>query len=74
MLLDAGARLDVRDGWNKSTPLGAACAAGRVELVKLILGHGADPVETDAEPWAPRAWAAKMGHDDVLKVLREREH
>jgi ankyrin repeat protein len=75
LLLDAGARLDARDEWNKSTPLGTACRTGRIELVKLFLDRGADPAEADAEPWAtPRAWAAKMGHADVLKVLQEREH
>jgi ankyrin repeat protein len=70
MLLDAGARLDIRDNLLKSTPLGWACRWGRVELVKLLLERGADPVETDAEPWAtPRAWATKMGHDEVLALL-----
>jgi hypothetical protein len=29
---------------------------GRVEMVKLFLARGADPVAADAEPWAtPRA-------------------
>lgn len=70
MLLDAGARLDVRDDWYKSTPLGRACRAGRLELVKLFLARGADPGEADAEPWAtPRAWARRMNHPDVLAVL-----
>jgi hypothetical protein len=72
MLLDAGARLDVRDNLLKSTPLGWACRWGRIELVKLLLQRGADPVEPDAEPWAtPRAWAQKMRHDAVLALLRE---
>ena len=66
MLLDAGARLDSRDEWSKSTPLGVACREGRIELVKLFLEHGADPVEADAGPWAtPLAWAEKMKHADV---------
>jgi ankyrin repeat protein len=72
MLLDAGARVDLRDNLLKSTPLGWACRWGRVELVKLLLDRGADPVEADAEPWAtPRAWAEKMGHDAVLALLRD---
>jgi hypothetical protein len=70
LLLDAGARLDVRDDWLRSTPLGWACRWGRVELVKLFLSRGADPLEPDAEPWAtPQAWAEKMGHQDVQAVL-----
>ena len=72
-LLDAGARLDVRDNVLKSTPLGWACRSGRMELVQLFLARGADPVEADAEPWAtPRAWAEKMDHPEVLAVLREK--
>jgi len=71
MLLDAGARVDVRDELLKSTPLGWACRWGRVELVKLLLERGADRVEADAEPWArPQAWAAKMGRGDVLAALK----
>jgi hypothetical protein len=70
MLLDAGARVDVRDELLKSTPLGWACRWGRVELVKLLLERGADRVEADAEPWAaPKAWAQKMGHGAVLTAL-----
>jgi ankyrin repeat protein len=56
MLLDASARLDVRDDLLASTPLGWACRWGRVELVRLFLERGADPAEADAESWAtPRA-------------------
>jgi hypothetical protein len=70
ILLDKGARLDLRDDLLKSTPLGWACRWGRIELVNLLLQRGADPVEADAEPWAtPRAWAAKMNHRHVLAAL-----
>ncbi len=71
LLLDAGARLDVRDDLLQSTPLGWACRWARLELAKLFLDRGADPIEPDAEPWAtPQAWARKMGHDAVLALLR----
>jgi ankyrin repeat protein len=70
ILLDAGARLDVRDDLLKSTPLGWACRWGRVEMVKLFLERGADPVEEDAEPWAtPRAWAGKMHRPEIVELL-----
>ena len=70
ILLDAGARLDVRDDLLKSTPLGWACRWGRVEIVKLFLARGADPVEADAEPWArPRAWAERMQRTEIVELL-----
>jgi ankyrin repeat protein len=71
MLLDRGGRIDIRDEFLKSTPLGWACRWGRVHFVELLLQRGADPHERDAEPWAtPMAWARKMRHDNVLEVLR----
>jgi ankyrin repeat protein len=71
ILLDAGARLDVRDHLLKSTPLGWACRWGRVEMVKLFLARGADPVEAGAEPWAtPRAWAEKMQRPEIVELLQ----
>ena len=74
LLLDAGAKLDVRDDLLQSTPLGWACRWGRIELVKLFLERGADPVEAGAELWAtPLAWAQKMGHTAVLALLRPPE-
>jgi ankyrin repeat protein len=72
ILLDAGARLDVRDEGEKSTPLGWACCFGRVEMARLFLEYGADPVEAAAEPWAtPREWAKRKGHVAILKLLDE---
>jgi ankyrin repeat protein len=72
MLLDHGARLDLRDELLKSTPLGWACRWGRKELVELLIARGAPVNELDAEPWAtPRKWAEKMKQDAVIEVLRE---
>jgi ankyrin repeat protein len=70
MLLDAGARLNVRDDLLESTPLGWACRWGRSELVRLFLERGADPVEREAEAWArPTAWAARYGHRKIVRLL-----
>jgi ankyrin repeat protein len=71
MLIDHGARLDVRDDILKSTPLGWACRWGHRELVELLLQRGAPVREQDAEAWAtPEAWAQKMGHAEILAILK----
>jgi ankyrin repeat protein len=73
MLLDHGARLDLRDELLRSTPLGWACRWGRKEMVELLLARGAPAQEPDAEPWAtPLAWASKMGHAEIAALLRPR--
>jgi ankyrin repeat protein len=72
ILLDRGARMDVRDELLQSTPLSWACRWGRLEVVKLMLERGADPVESDAELWAtPLAWAEKVGHKTIIDTLQE---
>src|SRR5262252_5106036 len=71
ILLDAGGRMDVRDEFLKSTPLGWACRWGRSELVELLLARGADPIEAEAEPWAaPLAWAERSQHAAIVSILR----
>ncbi len=70
LLLDRGARLDIRDDLLQSTALGWACRWRRPEMVKLLLERGADPIEADAESWAtPTAWARKMGHTEIAALL-----
>src|SRR5258705_170272 len=72
MLLDAGARTDIRDEFLKSTPLGWACRWGRVALVELLLARGADRIEAGAEPWAtPPAWAERRQHAEIASILRQ---
>jgi ankyrin repeat protein len=70
MLLDYGARLDVRDDILKSTPLGWACRWGRKDLVELLIARGARVDEPDAEQWAtPAAWSRKMHRDVIQNIL-----
>ncbi len=47
MLLDHGARLDLRDDLLQSTALGWACRWSRKELIQLLLSRGADPNQQD---------------------------
>ena len=72
MLIDFGARLDVRDDLLQSTPLGWASRWGWKALVEVLLRRGAAVEETDADPWAtPMAWARKMKHGDILMLLEQ---
>jgi ankyrin repeat protein len=70
MLIDHGARLDLRDDLLKSTPLGWACRWGRLEMAEVLIARGALVEEADAEPWAtPIAWAKRMNHSQILSLL-----
>jgi len=72
MLIDHGARLDLRDDLLKSTPLGWACRWGRKELVEELLRRGSPAHEPDAESWAtPLAWARKMGRAEIVMLLEK---
>jgi ankyrin repeat protein len=71
MLIDHGARMDLRDDLLHSTPLGWSCRWGHCDLVELLIQRGAPVHEKDAEAWAtPEAWAQKMDHQEVLDVLK----
>jgi ankyrin repeat protein len=73
ILLDAGARFDIRDELLQSTPLAWAARWGRSELVELYLARGASPDEPDAQPWAtPVAWASRYAHEQISHLLRAR--
>jgi len=70
ILLDAGARFDLRDEILNSTPLAWACRWGRREIVDLLIARGAPVHEPDAEPWAtPLAWAEKRNHTHIRDRL-----
>jgi len=70
MLIDRGARLDLRDDLLKSTPLGWACRWGRFEMAEVLIARGALVEEPDAELWAtPIAWAKRMGHSQMRSLL-----
>ena len=70
MLIDYGARLDLRDDLLKSTPLGWTCRWGRLEMAEVLVARGALVKEPDPELWAtPIAWAKRMGHSQILRLL-----
>jgi hypothetical protein len=71
LLLDHGARLDAIDEDMRSTPLGWAAHAGRVDLVRLLLARGARQEVDGQETWStPLAWAKANGHQEIVALLR----
>jgi ankyrin repeat protein len=78
-LLKAGARVDVRLGKSGSTPIqlavqstGASGTAGAVteqlEIILILLQHGADPAAKDARGRSALYWAA---NERVSAALQE---
>jgi ankyrin repeat protein len=54
------------------TALQVAAERGQVDIVRLLLEHGADPEERGEYGWKPVHLAAHWGHDDVVHLLLEK--
>ena len=72
--LDAGANVNERNTTFNDTPLLRAAMLGQMQMVRLLLRHGADPNAKGADDWTPLMWAArntKAGTeaDIVLELL-----
>ena len=69
LLIKYGATIDPVDEEYQSTPLGMAARWGHVEMVKYLLGKGADPNKSGAHWSKPLAWARKKGHAEIENIL-----
>jgi len=69
LLLRYGAGVNAIDEAYRSTPLGLAARWGHIEMVRLLLDHGADPRLAGADWATPLAWAQSKGHRDVIALL-----
>lgn len=70
--LESGADLSQQDkqGW---TPLNWAAGAGQLEIVELLLQHGANPLAVGRDLRTPQMIALAAGHAEVVKALRKAE-
>lgn len=68
-LIDHGAAVDTPMGRQRITPLMIAAIRGHVDLVRLLLAHGADPRSQDGKGRTALTLATTKGHADVAQVL-----
>ena len=57
-------------GTSGSTPLHFACANGHINIVIILLQHGAHPDRADKHGVTPEAVARESGHDNCAEIIR----
>ena len=70
VLLDFGARCDVRDRYG-NTPLHLAVEAGNLESIEILLAHGADPFQPNSMGEAPLDRALLRRHPAIGERMLE---
>lgn len=68
-LLEAGVPVDARYESRNETMLILAAKAGHLDVVRLLIEHGADPSLVDSNPWDGLYWAVRNGHHEVAEFL-----
>lgn len=69
LLLEAGAEVDVQGKAEGFTALMTAAAEGQLEVVRLLLIHGADPDLLDKDGDTAQSFAKQKGHTAVIDLL-----
>ena len=71
LLLARGANIEFRSGFLQTgyTPLHISTYFGHVDLVRLLLDHGADAKCMDRRGYTPLQLACRHGHVDVVELM-----
>jgi ankyrin repeat protein len=68
--LESNADINAIETEYSSAPLGWAAREGRGEMVRWLLGKGANPNLPGDEPWArPAQWAKRRGHEEIVALI-----
>lgn len=67
VLLNSGAPVNLQP--DTSSPLGLASLNGHLEMVLLLIEHGANIEEINEDGYTPLMEAVQEGHTDVVSVL-----
>ncbi|XP_068602317.1 ankyrin repeat domain-containing protein 50 [Brachionichthys hirsutus] len=70
-MLESGVSVKHPGSIDGQTLLASAAHQGLAHVVKLLLTHGLDPMNSDHQGQTPLTLASKQGHINVLKVLLE---
>lgn len=71
-LLDAGATVDLQNGWGNTALFTAAGNSnGRGELIELLRSHGADPHSVNGSGQTPVGLARLIGNYDVAQYFTD---
>jgi ankyrin repeat protein len=72
LLLERGANPNTPIVWTGGTALMVAASEGHVEVVRLLLERGGDPVLSIPPLGSALSIAASEGHVDVVRLLLEK--
>lgn len=73
LLLEAGVDPNRSYSAGNNTPLHMAALAGNIEVVRVLLAGGADPLAENDETWRPRNMALPVGQLEIAQLLAEAE-
>ena len=69
ILLDANAQMEAQSERTKDTALSLACSGGRLEVVEILLNHGANREHRNVSDYTPLSLAASGGYVNIIELL-----